>query len=405
MIERRLKLPIPDHSFFLFGPRQTGKTTLVRKRLVGTEPSLEIDLLRHDLFLKYKTNPGRFRQEVDLYARMHSRATVFVDEIQKVPELLGEIHLLMEKHGRKLCFVLTGSSARKLKRSAANLLGGRAWSLSLHPLTHDELRSDLALDVALRFGTLPPVHGLEPEDAIRTLDAYSGIYVKEEVLGEALVRNVPAFGRFLELAADSSGQTVNLSAVARETATASRTIREYYQILEDTLIALRLDPYLRSARKRIVTHPRYHLFDLGVTNGICGRLHDPVRSGTSLYGRLFEQFVVLEAHRSINYSGLPWRMYHWRTSHGAEVDLVLERPGGALYAIEIKSRSSIDPRDLTGLRQFLADYPHARGACVCLAEHPYRQGGILFLPWRPFLEACSRGQFDEFERADEDPAP
>lgn len=219
----------------------------------------------------------------------------------------------------------------------------------------------------------------------RFLEAYAQTYLKEEILQEALVRNVPAFSRFLELAADQSGGLVNYSSFAAETGVASKTIREYYQVLEDTLVAFAVPPYTRSARKRLTRHPIYHLFDLGVCNALAGRLAAQPTRGTSAYGRLFEQFIVLELKRLLTYREPDWPMYYWRTAHGAEVDVVLETDGG-VWAIEIKSGATIRPTELSGLRSFRGDHPDARLVCVADIDRPFNVGDIECLPWRRFFD-------------------
>lgn len=382
--QRDLALPIGEHSFFLFGPRQTGKTTLVQTQ-IRSHANLSIDLLDVGTFLRFSVDPSRFGREVDYWITSTGSGVVFVDEIQKLPILLDEIHRLIEKHKGRLTFVMTGSSARKLKRSSANLLAGRAWSLSLFPLTYRELGARFNLSEVLHTGSLPPLLSEDASSVKRTLLAYTQTYLKEEILQEALVRNVPAFSRFLELAADQSGSLVSYSRIASETGVASKTIRDYYQLLEDTLIAFARHPFLKSARKRLTMHPVYQLFDLGVINALCGRFDAVPPPGTALYGRLFEQFIVLELHRLLRYAGKEWPLYYWRTPQGVEVDVVIETDKG-LVAIEIKSTTDVHPGDLRHLSLFLKDYPTARGLCVCNAERPFTVGSIPCLPWKTFLD-------------------
>lgn len=384
MYPRELKLPVGEQSCFLFGPRQTGKTTYMADNILNI-PRFDVSLLSTDLFLKYSRDPSLFRKEVEYWAAKQPGGVVVVDEIQKLPILLDEIHQLIERLKGRITFVMTGSSARKLKKTSANLLGGRAWSYALYPLTHSELGDSFLLADALRYGTLPPV--IDRNDAYRRrfLKAYTQTYLKEEILQEAIIRNVPAFSRFLELAADQSGQLVNYTNFASETGVASKTIREYYQVLEDTLIAYHLQPYLKSARKRLTTHPIYHLFDLGVINSLCGRLQVVPERGTKLYGRLFEQFIMLELKRLLSYHEKEWSIYYWRTTHGAEVDLVIETDHN-LWAIEIKSGASIRTAELSGLAAFLNDYPGARAVCVGDMERPYNLGNVTCLPWRDFFQ-------------------
>jgi uncharacterized protein len=383
---RLLSLPVGKHSFFLFGPRQTGKTTLIES-LLDPGTTFRVNLLETDTFLKYHRDPSLFRREVSYWCERLPKSTpgvVFVDEVQKCTALLDETQGLMDHWKAKLSFVLSGSSARKLKRSSANLLGGRAWSFALHPLTHLELANKFHLPDILQFGALPPIITDETQDRMRTLRSYTQTYLKEEVFDEALVRNLPAFSRFMELAADQSGMPVNYSNIASETGVRSKTIREYYQILEDTLLAFPLMPYLRSARKRLTTHPIYYLFDTGVINALCGRLDTTALQGTALHGRLFEHFVLLELRRLIGYLEKEWHMYYWRTSNGAEVDLVLDT-GRKLFAVEVKSGRNLRTADLKGLVSFREDHPHSELICVCQADRPFALNGIRCLPWRDFF--------------------
>ncbi len=380
MITRIINLPFKRNSVFLFGPRQVGKSTLVR-HLLANEEHLEIDLLKGDVFLKYKTNPSRLRAECEFLAKEKEQFYVFIDEIQKCPELLDEVHHLIEKFGRKIFFILTGSSARKLKRASVNMLAGRAWQFFLFPFTHIEVGKKFDLENALTKGTLPPVIDEPTEDAFRTLRAYVQTYLKEEILDEAIVRNIGAFSRFLDVAADQSGKIVNYATIARDTGVSSKTIRGYYQILEDTLVAVKLEPYLKSARRRLTMHPKYYLFDLGVINAAIGRVTVSSVRGTTIYGTLFEHFVILETYRLIHYAEKPYRMYHWRSSHGAEVDMIIET-ADTLWAIEIKSSATVGSGDLTGLKSFIKDYPRARPLCVSTCDQPYMAGTVSIIPWK-----------------------
>lgn len=385
MFKRLLDLPIGKHSFFLFGPRQTGKTTLIQTALAEKTACFAINLLEIETYLKYSRAPELFRKEIEYWLKKHSKGVVFVDEIQKLPLLLDEVHALIETFKGRLTFILTGSSARKMKRSSVNLLAGRAWSYNLFPLTHLEIGEIFQLDQVLRFGSLPVILTMENEDKIRTLKSYTDTYLKEEILAESIVRNIPAFSRFLELAADQNGMPVNYNNFARETGVASKTIREYYQVLEDTLLVFALQPYLKSARKRLTSHPIYYFFDLGILNALCRRLESEPVKGTDLYGRLFEHFILLEIFRLNRYMEKDWAMYYWRTSQGAEVDLVLE-VGKQTWAIEIKSGSHIRASDLRGMSSFLQDYKGSKGLCITTSDRAYEVNGIECLPWKDFFQ-------------------
>lgn len=380
MIPRMIKLPIDRKSFFLLGPRQVGKSTLVQKALEGKE-HIAINLLLTDELLKYKAEPSILRREMEYALKRMETITVFIDEIQRAPDLLNEIHYLLEAHKGRFFFILTGSSARKLRRGSANLLAGRAWELFLHPLTHIELGKDFSLNETLLKGSLPPLIQENYRDAFRTLRAYTNTYLKEEILDEALVRNIPAFSRFLTIAADQSGNIVNYSTIGRETGVNSKTVQGYYQILEDTLIAAKLEPYLKSMRKRLVRHPKYYLFDLGVINSITGRTSHEAIKAPMVYGRLFEHFIILEIIRYLSGQEYDFHCYHWRSSHGAEVDLVVEKEG-VTWAIEIKSISNVRAQDLRGLNSFMSDYPEVKPVCVSTAKLPYQLGEITVIPWK-----------------------
>ncbi|MBW2106629.1 MAG: ATP-binding protein [Deltaproteobacteria bacterium] len=380
MIPRIIDIPFKRKSVFLFGPRQVGKSTLV-KHLIADMDYLEIDLLKGDTILKYKKNPGLLIIEIEFLAKTKDRFFVFIDEIQKCPELLNDVHYLIEKFRGRVFFVLTGSSARKLKRASVNMLAGRAWQFFLFPFTHVELGERFNLDDILLRGALPPVIEESLEDAFRTLTAYAQTYLKEEIFDEAMVRNIGAFSRFLDMAADQSGKIVNFSTIARESGVSAKTIKGYYQILEDTLIAIKLEPYLKSARKRLTMHPKYYLFDIGVLNAINGRTSMSSVKGTTVYGMLFEHFIVLETYRLICYADKPFRVFHWRSSHGAEVDLIVE-VGDDLWAIEIKSSPIVRSSVLKGLRSFMEDHPNVRPLCVSTCDRPYMAGDIPVIPWK-----------------------
>lgn len=378
MITRSLVLP-ERRSCLLLGPRQTGKSTLVRSNLPSG--SFEADLLQHDLFLRYSKDPSRFRLEAE--ARIQKGAkTVFVDEVQKIPELLDEVHGLIERH--RVRFILTGSSARKLKRRGTNLLAGRAVTRRLHPLTLGEQGQRFDLQRTLRLGSLPAIVTSPDSEAADLLRSYAETYLREEIQAEALVRNLGGFARFLEIAAAQSGEILNYSAVGRDASLATRTVQEYYRILEDTLVGLRLDAWRKSPRARLVTHPRFYLFDTGVTNALNRRL--TARPDPVVHGKLFEQWIVLEVARAIDYAGSEARAYYWRTHMGAEVDLVVEKHGRLVLAAEIKSGKSVTGADLSGLRSFGTAHPKVPRFVVAQVPEEYRLENVAVLPYRRFLD-------------------
>jgi len=343
--------PPATKSWFLFGPRQTGKSTLVRS-LLGPD-DLYIDLLPQRTFLHYAKEPGALREEIAAHCRRHARFTCVIDEVQKIPALLDEVHGLIES--TPVTFVLTGSSARKLRRGGSNLLAGRAYTYRLFPLTFTELGDAFDLERALRVGTLPPLWTGEEPDWREFLRAYAEVYLREEVAAEGLVRNVGPFAHFLDIAAANDGEIVNFTNVARECAVSVKTAQQFYQILEDTFLATRLPAWCRSPRKRLVTHPRYYLFDPGVTNALAHTLGSELNP--RIRGRRFAQLVIGQIQAAIHYRRLDTQLHYWRTHHGAEVDLLLTRGDEILCAVEIKSTRTIVKEALTGVATFRSDYP------------------------------------------------
>lgn len=338
--------------------------------------------MRTEEFARYSKHPDQYRLDVE--HKIKSGITCFViDEVQRIPDLLQEVHALIESYPECL-FVMLGSSARKLKRGGANLLGGRALQRHLHPFTAKELGERFNLDEAIRFGTLPPLLGKSDQDRQDILRAYTDTYLREEIQMEGLVRNLGGFYRFLESSASLSGELLNFSNVARETQLPVKTVQSYYEILEDTLIGYRLLPWMKSERKRLVGHPKFYFFDTGVTNAINRRLSSI--PDAALYGRLFEQLMILEMQRNIDYSGSESRLYFWRTNTGAEVDLLVERHGKLLGAFEFKSAREVGGNDFSGLRSFRSDYPDVPLSVVYRGQHAYKTDDIHVLPYMEFLQ-------------------
>lgn len=379
MIDRLIDLP-RDKSFFLFGPRQTGKTTLITAAF--RENVHAINLLLSDQFLKYSKDPTLFRHEV--LEKQNTITHVFIDEIQRVPELLNEVQYLID--ATSLHFVLSGSSARKLRRGFANMLGGRAVQRFLHPFLWQEIKGKAALIPLLRFGSLPPVFLSETAaDKLDLLRAYVDIYLREEIQAEGIVRRIGSFSRFLDMAASQFGETVNYSTVARECQQAVMTVKSYYEILTDTLVGFRLEPWRKSERKRLAGHPKFYFFDTGVINTI--NRYDSEITDPYLLGRLFEQFIVIETLKWIRTSQKMANLYYWRTGAGAEVDLLIESAGVLIGAYEIKWSRTIEPSQVTGLRSFQQDHPAVPCHVVCQVDEPYRLGNVLVMNWKQFLES------------------
>ena len=368
----------PRRSALILGPRQTGKSTFVTQSL--PDGAWTVDLLQHDQFLKYSKEPALFRREVEERARRGVKV-VFVDEVQKVPALLDEIHGLIEK--AKLQFLLTGSSARKLRRGGANLLAGRASTLRMHPLVVEEHGDAFDLERALRVGALPAVVGAPDDEARALLRDYAETYLREEVQAESLVRNLGGFARFLDVAAAQCGELLNTASVGRDAALSARTVGEYFQILEDTLLAFKLEAWRKGVRARLVAHPRVYLFDTGVTNALNRRLTGALDPSTR--GRLFEQWLFLECRRMLDYAQSEAQLFFWRTNHGAEVDLLVEKHGKLRAAVEIKSTRRVAGADLVGLRSFAEENPGVPRFVVTPSAEPHRLEDVLVTDWRDFL--------------------
>lgn len=378
MINRWIQLPAKG-SFFLFGPRQTGKSTLIETRF--TKSVWKIDLLQSEIFLAYSKDPSLFRREAVEKIQREGIRTIFIDEIQRVPLLLNEVHSLMNLSEAQ--FILTGSSARKLKRGGADLLAGRAIERRLYPFIYEEIREGFKLEEALSVGTLPALTGRDREERIDLLTTYVHTYLREEIQSEGIARNLGAFSRFLDLAAGQFGELVSFSAIARECHLPTRTVQSYYEILEDTLVGLRLESWRKSLRKRLTAHPKFYFFDCGVTNALNRRLTGPL--DRELRGRLFEQWIVLESDRMIHYRQSEARLYFWRTNHGAEVDLLIEKHGKLIAAFEIKATSNVASPHLSGLRAFREEHPKVPCAVVATVQNAYEIDRFRIIPWTRYL--------------------
>ena len=371
-------------SAFLFGPRGVGKTTLARKYLGGCKESFAIDLLRSNEYSRYLKQPDLLRAEVEKRIKTKHGLVVLVDEIQKLPQLLDEIHAMIFDFKGSVSFLLTGSSARKLKRSGVNLLAGRAWTLNLHSFTHLECEWDL--DRVLKYGSLPGVY-FDNEAPHRTLEAYVGTYLREEIQQEALVRNLQGFARFLEVASQMNGEPINFSDIGREASVNFKTAQEYFSILVDTMLVHKIEPWTRSVRKQIQQSPKYYFFDCGVLNSLKGELQAELRPSSFRFGKLFETMVVQELWRINDYKELGFRFHYWRTNTGLEVDLVLTRGSRQRpLAIEIKSSESPKTKDIHALKSFLSDNPASDSMVLSNSPRAYDIDGIPVYPWQDGIE-------------------
>ena len=331
MRKRLLQLP-KKHSFFLFGPRGTGKSTLLATDFAD-ERCYWIDLLKPEEEDRFLMNPSMLSAIVK--ALPQDVTHIVIDEIQKVPRLLDVVHSLIERTDQK--FLLTGSSARKLKRGAANLLAGRAFVYHLFPFSFIEQAGDFHLDMALRFGQLPIMEELETDqEKIKFLTAYANTYLKEEIVAEQVVRNLSPFRRFLEVAAQANGKIINYAKIALDTGASETTVKEYFMILEDTSLGFMLEPFHHSFRKRLSQKPKFYFFDNGVAHALARTLTIPLMPKTSAYGEAFEQFIINEIAKIVSYFNEQYRISYLQTKDGQKIDLIVERPGLLLLCIEIK---------------------------------------------------------------------
>jgi predicted AAA+ superfamily ATPase len=380
-IERALRIDLPPHqSASLWGPRKTGKSTYLHRAFPD---SLRFDLLQTDLMLDLARRPALLRERLLAAPAAKLRLPVILDEVQKVPQLLDEVHWLIESRG--LRFILCGSSARKLKRSGANLLGGRAWRYEMHPLVSIEL-GDVDLLQALNRG-LVPAHYLDPGFE-RSLRAYVVDYLKEEVFDEGLTRNVAAFSRFFEAMGYSHGDLTNYANIARDCGVDSKTVKAYYQILVDTLLGTFVEPWKKRQERQVIGKAaKFYLFDVGVAGALTRRRIREERG--EAFGRALEHFVLMEilAHRS--YRELDHGVHFWRTKSGLEVDFVL---GDGEVAVEVKGSARVDPSDLRSLRAFAGEHRPRRALLVCSERAPRRVDGVDVLPWREFLARLWAGE-------------
>jgi uncharacterized protein len=374
MFNRMLQLPLDGpSSIFLSGPRGTGKTSWIKEHL---PTSLYIDLLDFATYGALVANPGRLESMIP----PQYKDWIIIDEVQRVPELLNEVHRLIE--GRKLRFLLTGSSARTLRRRGVNLLAGRALRYHMHPLVIQEIGEAFDFNHALHFGLLPAA--VTHPDPHRYLESYVQTYVREEVLQEGLTRNISAFTRFLEVATFSQGGLLNFSEIAREVAVNRLLVANYFDILEDLLLAVRLPPFTQRAKRKMVVHEKFYFFDAGVYRTL--RPTGPLDSSEEGDGATLET-LFLQSLRAINdYCSLGYKIYFWRSSAGAEVDFVIYGPRG-LHAFEIKRSSQVTTKSLKGLQAFKEDYPEATLHFLFLGKHKEYYGDIVATPFVEALRA------------------
>jgi predicted AAA+ superfamily ATPase len=374
-VPRILDIPalMEKKSHFLFGPRQTGKTSLIYHTLKRVKV---YDLLDSSIYLTLSQNPGRIGQELTAEDRI-----VVIDEIQRLPFLLNEVHRLIETHGIR--FLLTGSSGRKLRRGGVNLLGGRARTKYLHPFTYKEMGDKFDLSRVIERGLLPSIYF--SDDPRADLQAYAGSYLQEEIVAEGVTRNLPAFSRFLKVAALCNSQIVNFTNVSNDAQVARTTVYEYFEILKDTLILYELPAWRKSKKRKSLASSKYYFFDVGVVSVLQGRKFRP---GTPEFGEAFETYLM---HELISYSDYVSgeSLSYWRSTSGFEVDFII----GDHTAVEVKAKGNLSVSDLKPLRALSDEKKLKRYLCVSLEPRRRKVEDITVLPYKGFLEALWNGEY------------
>lgn len=365
-----------NESIFCWGARQTGKSTLLKTLYPN---ALWFDLLKSDVYRRYLSAPSQFREAI---LADDARRLVIVDEIQKIPTLLDEIHWLIVNHGTR--FILSGSSPRKILRMGNNLLGGRALRYELLPLTSAEIPG-LDLLRAVNHGLLPR-HYLADHPK-KMIDAYIGNYLRDEIVAEARIRNIGAFTKFLEAAAFSNGEMVNYSNIASDCGVSHLTVKEYFNILEDTMIGRFIPSFQKRPKRRVILAPKFYYFDVGIANNLLRR--GKIVQGSEALGHAFEHFICQEIHAHAAYSADAYPIAYWRTTSQLEVDFIL---GDHEVALEIKSTDNIQSRHLKGLQQFAEEYTVRRSIVVSLDPFERRIGDITVMPWAIFLQRLWAGE-------------
>ncbi len=378
MLSRKINLQNAENdSIFLWGARQTGKSTLLKMQFPDSRC---IDLLKSDEFERYNRRPALLREELSLLPKGE---LVIIDEIQKIPSLLDEVHWLMSNHS--LRFILSGSSARKLRRSGVNLLGGRAIRKHLYPFVSAEI-PDFDLVKACNDGMLPRHYLVE--NASERLHAYVGDYLQQEIKAEALTRNLNTFSRFMEVAALSNGEMVNYNNIASECGVSAPTVKEYFSILEETLIGYTIPGFTRNIKRRVIRSPKFYYFDVGIANFLLKRT--ALNPGSPEFGHAFEHFIMQEIIAYLGYFRPRLSLSYWRTTSGYEVDAII---GNAETAIETKSSGEVQSHHTKGLKAFSEEFPDARLIVVSLDKYPRRMNNIEIYPALQFLSMLWNGDF------------
>lgn len=381
---KRLLSLSKDHHFFLFGARNTGKSTLLSD-IFSSKHAYWIDLLKSKEEQRFSRDPDLLRA---LVGGLDEKIRyIIIDEVQKIPKLLDIVHSLIECTNK--IFILTGSSARKLKYSGANLLAGRAFVFSLFPLSVFELGNDFNLEKVLRFGSLPAIfHCNSDQQRKLFLQAYTETYLKEEIWLEQHVKKLEPFRRFLEVAAQCNGKIINQHNIAKDVGVDDKTINNYFSLLEDTLIGFRLDAFHHSFRKRLNTKPKFYLLDTGIVRALRRELSLELRPSTFSYGDAFEHFIILEFIKLNAYFNKEYRFSHLRTKEDVEVDLIVDRPGLPYLFVEIKSSRDVQKQDLSSFIKITKDFPNCEAICLSCDEEVKQFDHVRVIPWKQGLASC-----------------
>jgi len=379
----RLCKPLLSNSFFLFGARGTGKTSLLKVLLPPSEDVYWVDLLDDGIYQELLARPQRFVERIPTH--FGNAHWVVADEIQRLPQLLNYVHKLIEE--RKIKFALTGSSARKLKRGGANLLAGRAFLNSLHPLTSEELQKEFDLESILNWGSLPAVINLGTDlDRKEYLKAYTGTYLRQEIKEEQIVRRLDPFARFLEVSAQHNGKVLNFSKIARDSLTEVKSVQRYFDILVDTFLGFYLEPYHKSVRKVQTTKAKFYFFDSGVKRSLENTLSSPLTPGTYAFGDAFEHFFILECLRLRDYFRSDDRFYYICTKDDLEIDLIVEKSKKEVWAIEIKSSDRVDEVEILKKKKLADDLKVSRFLVASRESQTRMKQGVEICHWQTVLQ-------------------
>ena len=375
-IRKQILKESENESLFLWGARQTGKSTLLKALFPD---ALRFDLLLTEEFEKFNKTPALLREIILAKTNV---SPVIIDEIQLIPALLNEIHWLISNHNIR--FIMSGSSPRRIIRSGANLLGGRALRYELFPLISLEI-PEFNLLKALNNGLIPKHY--DAKNAQKLLSSYIGSYLRDEIMAEARIRNLSTFSKFLEAAAFSNGEMVNYTNIATDCGVSANTIKEYFQILEDTLIGRFLPAFQKKPKRRVVNAPKFYFFDVGIANFLIKR--SKIENGNELFGKAFEHFIYQEIYAHSHYSEQNYKIYYWRTTSQLEIDFVL---GDHEVAVEVKATEQAHTRHLKGLKAFSEEYEVKKLILISNDPLPRQVDDVLVLPWKVFLERLWAGE-------------